>query len=396
MLMKRMPRQSRIYMDHAATTPVTAEVLKEMLPFFSERYGNASSLHFFGQEAKEAMENARKRVAKLTGAKQDEIIFTSGGTESDNTAIKGVVLAAKAKDRSKNHIITSAIEHHAVLHTCKWLESQGFDVTYLPVDRHGLIEPADVENAMKDSTIMVSIMHANNEIGTIEPIKEIGKMCGSKGALFHTDAVQTLGKLPINVRKMNIDLLSGSAHKLYGPKGVGCLFIRQGVNITPLLHGGGQELKRRATTENVAGIVGFGRACDIAQKTMDKEMGRERILRDRLISGVLKKVPDSCLNGHPEKRLPHNAHFRFRHIEGESLVLHLDMKGFAASTQSACSSKSLSPSHVLMAIGLNPAESHGSLRLTLGRSNTKEHIDSLLSVLPETVEYLRKVSPCTG
>jgi cysteine desulfurase len=394
MILNKMPREKRIYMDHAATTPVAPEVLEEMKPYFSERFGNASTLYFFGQEANKSMQSARKNIAGLMNAKPDEIIFTSGGTEADNTALKGIALAQREKGKG-DHIITSAIEHHAILHTCDFLESQGFKVTRLPVDKDGLVNPADVERAITDKTILVSIMFANNEIGTVQPIEEIGRICKSKKVLFHTDAVQALGKLPIDVRKMNIDLLSGSAHKLYGPKGVGCLFVREGVEITPLLHGGGQELKRRATTENVAGIVGFGKACEMAQKSMKSEAERESGLRDMLIKEILEKIPDSYLNGHAEKRLPNNVHVRFKHIEGESLVLHLDMKGISASTQSACSSKSLQPSHVLLAIGLKAEDSHGSLRLTLGKESTKEQVEYVIPKLSEIVEYLRKVSPCT-
>jgi len=395
MLGNKVSRKDRVYMDHAATTPVAPEVLEEMKPYFSDMFGNASTLYFFGQEAKKAIDTARKRAAKLINAKPDEIIFTGGGTESDNTALKGVAFAA-AKEGKGNHIITSSIEHHAVLNTCKFLEGQGFEVTYLPVDKDGLVDPKGVEAAITDKTIMVSIMHANNEIGTVQPIEQIGKICKFSGVLFHTDAVQTLGKLPIDVRKMDIDMLSASAHKIYGPKGVGFLFVREGTDIVPLIHGGSQEMGKRASTENVAGIVGFGKACELAQKSLKEEAERETVLRDRLIKGVLENIPESYLNGHPEKRLPNNAHFRFDRIEGESLVLHLDMKGISASTQSACSSNSLNPSHVLMSIGLKPEQSHGSLRLTLGRQTTEEHVDNVLSVLPEVVEYLRKVSPCTG
>jgi len=395
---KKMPREKRIYLDHAATTPVAAEVFEEMKPYFSKKFGNASTLYFFGQEANKAMQNARKQAARLINAKQDEIVFTSGGTEADNMALKGVALAFAAGadgKRGRNHIITSAIEHPAVLNTCKFLETQGFEVTYLPVDGYGLVNPKDVEKAITDRTILVSVMFANNEIGTIEPIEEIGKICRSRGVLFHTDAVQAFGKIPIDIRKMNIDLLSASSHKIYGPKGVGCLFVKEGVEIVPLLHGGSHELKRRATTENIAGIVGFGKACGMARENLKMEMERQTKLRNRLVKGVLEAIPDSYLNGHPKARLPNNIHFRFKNIEGESLVLHLDMKGVSASTQSACSSKSLSPSHVLMAIGLTEKDSHGSLRLTLGKSTTEKHIDYVLSVLLETVEYLRKVSPCT-
>lgn len=374
-------------MDHAATTPVRKEVLKAMQPYFSKKFGNASSLHRWGQEAKQALENSRIQIAKVIGANPEEIVFTSGGTESNNLALKGLAFASK-----KKHIITSSIEHHCVLNACEWLEKQGFSVTYLPVDKYGLISLGDLENSIKKDTLVVSIMHANNEIGTIEPIKEIGKICREKGVLFHTDAVQTFGKIPINVRKMNIDLLSVSSHKIYGPKGVGCLYVRSGIKIEPLAHGGGHEHGLRSGTENVSGIVGFGHAAELAKKEMKKEAERLTKLRDYLIRNVLK-IPNSYLNGHPKKRLPNNANFWFKFIEGESLVLHLDAKGIAASTGSACSSKSLEPSHVLLAIGLRHEEAHGSLRLTLGRSNNKKHVDYVLKVLPQIVKKLREISP---
>ena len=375
-------------MDHAATTPVCEESIKAMLPYFRELFGNASSLHSFGQEAKDALEESRRIIAKSINAKPEEIIFTSGGTESDNMAIKEIAFSSK----NKNHIITSAIEHHAVLHTCEFLEKQGFKVTYLPVDRYGLVNPADVEKAITSKTALVSIMHANNEIGTIEPITEIGKICKRHKVYFHTDAVQTFGKVPINVKKMCIDLLSASSHKLYGPKGVGFLYIKKGTKISPLIHGGGHEQGMRSGTENVAGIVGFAKAVQIAIKNMRKEIKEETRLRDKLISGVLK-IPNTRLNGHPTKRLAGNANFSFNGIEGESLVMHLDMKGIAASTGSACSTHSLKPSHVLTAIGLTPMQAHGSLRLTLGRENSEEDINYILRILPDIVKNLRKISP---
>lgn len=378
----------RIYMDHAATTPVDKEVVKTMLPYFTELFGNASSLHSFGQEAKDALEESRRIIAKSINAKPEEIIFTSGGTESDNMAIKEIVFSSK----NKNHIITSAIEHHAVLHTCEFLEKQGFKVTYLPVDRYGLVNPADVEKAITSKTALVSIMHANNEIGTIEPIAEIGKICSKYKVYFHTDAVQTFSKVPINVKKMCIDLLSASSHKLYGPKGVGFLYIKKGTKISPLIHGGGHEQGMRSGTENVAGIVGFAKAVQIAIKNMRKEIKEETRLRDKLINGVLK-ISNTRLNGHPTERLAGNANFSFGGIEGESLVMHLDMKGIAASTGSACSTHSLKPSHVLTAIGLTPMQAHGSLRLTLGRENTEKDINYILRILPDIVKNLRKISP---
>jgi len=378
-------------MDHAATTAVDPRVLEEMKGFFDKKYGNASEPHRFGTEAKRALEEARGRVAELMNAKEDEIIFTSGGTESDNFAIKGMAFA----NTDKRHIITSKIEHDAVMNTCKWLEAHGYSVTYLPVDRYGLVDPADVEKVIKPETCLVSIMAASNEIGTIEPIAEIGKICKEKDVVFHTDAVQAYGKIPIDVKKMNVDLLTVSSHKIYGPKGVGALYIREGVKPEPLLHGGGHEYGMRSGTENVAGIVGFGAAAEIAQKEMKKDSAKQTKLRDELIKGILK-IENSHLNGHPTKRLPNNANLWFAFIEGESLIMYLDSKGVAASTGSACSSKSLEPSHVLLAIGLKPEEAHGSLRLTLGRENEKRDVDYVLKVLPGIVEKLREISPYKG
>ncbi len=375
----------RIYMDHAGTTQPYSEVFKAMEPFFGERFGNPSSIHSFGREADKALDDARRTVADFLGVSAEELFFTSGGTESDNLALKGVAFANKGR-----HIITSSIEHHAVLRACEWLERQGFAITYLPVDKYGLVSPEELEKAIRNDTILVSIMHANNEIGTIEPIDEIGKICRRHGIYFHTDAVQTFGKIPIKMD--NIDLLSVSSHKIHGPRGVGALFIRKGVKIDPLIHGGNQERGMRSGTENIAGIVGFAKAVELAKKNMKKDADRLTKLRDKLIKGILK-MPDSWLNGHPVQRLPANAHFGFKYIEGEALVLHLDMKGIAASTGSACSSKELKPSHTLLAIGLKPEEAHGSLRLTLGKDNTEEDVDYVLSVLPGIVENLRKISP---
>ena len=373
----------RIYLDHAATTSVAKEVLLTMQPFFSERYGNASSLYTLGREAKEAIEDARAKAAKVIGAEPREIIFTSGGSESDNMVLRGI---PKAGD----HIITSAFEHHAVLHTCQALEKEGVKVTYLPVTKEGFVHPEDVKKAIIKNTKLVSIMHANNEIGTIQPIAEIGRICRDSGVLFHTDAVQTYGKIPIDIK--NIDFLSASGHKLYGPKGVGCLYIRSGASLKPLITGGSQEHKMRAGTENTAGIVGFGKAAELALRNMDKEAAYLTKLRDTLIDGVLK-IEDSWLNGSKQNRLPNNTNFGFDYIEGESIILHLDIKGIAASTGSACSSESLTPSHVLTAIGLSPVKAHGSLRMTLGKDNTKEEINYVLGVLPGIVENLRKISP---
>jgi len=382
----------RIYMDYAATTPVDPRVLKAMLPYFSKKFGNTMSLHSFGQEAKKALEEAREKVAELMNAKKGKIIFTSSATEANNLALKGIAFANREKGK---HIIVSAIEHHCVLESARWLEKQGFDITYLPVDKYGLVDPAKVEDAIRKDTILVSIMHANNEIGTIEPIEEIGKICRRKGVYFHTDAAQSYGKINVDVEKMNVDLLTASSHKMYGPKGVGALFVADDVKIEPLLHGGGHEFGLRSSTVNVAGIVGFGAAAEIAKKEMKAEAQKLTKLRDKLIKGVLK-IERSYLNGHPTKRLPNNANFRFDFIEGESLVAFLDMKGIAASTGSACSSESLEPSHVLLAIGLKPHQAHGSLRLSLGRWTTREEIDYVLEVLPSIVEKLREISPFKG
>ncbi|RLI96259.1 MAG: cysteine desulfurase NifS [Candidatus Aenigmatarchaeota archaeon] len=377
----------RIYMDHAATTPVDAEVLKAMRPYFSEKFGNASSLHGFGQEARKALENSRITISGVIGAQPDEMVFTSGGTESDNLAIRGVAMS-----KGRGHIITSRIEHHAVLHTCQQLEKAGFGVTYLPVDRNGFVSPLDVENAIRKDTILATIMHANNEIGTIEPIGEIGRICRDNGVLFHTDAVQSFGKVPIDVNKMNIDMLSASAHKLYGPKGVGALYVRSGIDIVPQNTGGGHEKGKRSGTENVAGIVGFAKAALLAAEHMEKRASHEKRLRGMLIKG-LKEIPNTWLNGHPEKRLPNNVNVCFSGIEGESLIIHMDMKGIAASTGSACSSKSLEPSHVLVAIGLKHKDAHGSLRLSLGKENTMDDVRYVTEAVPGIVENLRKISP---
>lgn len=379
----------RIYLDHSATTPVDPDVVREMIPYFTEGFGNASSLHIFGREAKEVMERSRKKVAELIGASPEEIIFTSGGTESDNLAIKGIALKSRKKG---NHIITSKIEHPAVLETCRYLEKIGFSVSYVPVDKDGIVSPDDIRKEITDRTVLISIMHANNEIGTVQPIEEIGKIAHEEGIVFHTDAVQSAGKIPVDVKKMNADLLSMSAHKIYGPKGVGALYVRKGIQIEPLIHGGGHEHGVRSSTENIPGIVGLGKACELAKQRLEEDSNRLRIMRDRIIKEVLG-IEESHLNGHPEKRLPHNAHFRFTGIEGESLLLKLDEKGIACSTGSACSSKKLEPSHVLLAIGLNPVEAHGSLRVTPGRENTDQEINYFLEVLPEIIENLRAISP---
>ena len=379
-----------IYMDHSATSPVDPEVFKAMEPYFVNEFGNASTLYSIGRDARKAMENARAQVASLIGAKTDEIIFTAGGTESDNIAIKGTVYRLKNKG---NHIITSAIEHPAVDETCKYLEKNGFKVTYLPVYDEGIVKVSDLENAITDETILITIMHANNEIGTIQPIAEIGKIAKEKNIYFHTDAVQTAGKIPINVEEMNVDMLSISAHKLYGPKGIGALYVRKGVRLEPIMQGGGHEKGLRPGTENIPGIVGLGKACELAQNNLLDNAKFITSLRDKLIDGVLNSIEKSYLNGHRTKRLPNNINFRFTSIEGESLVLHLDSKGIAGSTGSACSSKKLEPSHVLMAIGLEEVDAHGSLRLTLGKENTEDEIEYTIKSIKEAVETLRKLSP---
>jgi cysteine desulfurase len=385
-----MLAMKRIYLDHAATTPVHPEVLEAMNPYFSDIFGNPSSIHSFGRDAKKAIDNSRDTIAEFIGAKSSEIIFTSGGTEADNFALEGIAYANENKGK---HIISTPIEHHAVINCLEFLKKRGFDVTYLPVDKYGSVDPNDVKKAITDKTILVSVMHANNEIGTIEPITEIGKICREKEVYFHTDAVQTFGHMPIDVGKMNIDLLSASAHKLYGPKGVGMLYIKKGVKITPFLHGGEQEAGKRASTENVPGIVGFAKAVEIAMTEMNEIDGRLKIFRDRLINGILSKIDDSSLNGHPVNRLSNNINLSIEHVEGESMLLRLDLEGIAASTGSACSSGSLEPSHVLLSMGIKPESAHSSLRFTLGRETTEEEIDHVLEVLPKIVNNLREMSP---
>lgn len=379
-----------IYLDHAATTPVKPEVLEAMLPYFTQKYGNASSIYSIGRESKKAIEEAREKVAKAIGAQTKEIFFTGSGTEADNWAIKGVAYANKSKG---NHIITTSIEHHAVLHTCQYLESDGFEVTYLPVDENGLVTAQQVLEAIKPNTILISIMFANNEIGTVQPIAEIGKIAREKGVYFHTDAVQAVGNIAIDVEKMNIDLLSLSSHKFYGPKGAGALYIKKGVKTISFLHGGAQERGRRASTENIASIVGLGKAIELASGNLDEYNKKLMALRDRTIDQVMKTIPFVKLNGDRHQRLPGNANFSFEFIEGESLLLMLDMKGIAASSGSACTSGSLDPSHVLLAIGLPHEIAHGSLRVTFGEENTDADVDYLLDVLPVIVERLREMSP---
>ncbi len=376
-------------MDYAATTPVDSRVLKAMNPYFSEKYGNTMSLHKQGREAKKALEESRKSVAALMNAEPDELIFMGSATEANNMVLKGVAYANKKKGK---HIIISAIEHSCILEPASWLEKQGYEVTHLPVDKFGLVDLTQLENAIRKDTVLVSMMHANNEIGTIQDIQKIGKICKEKGVCFHSDAAQTFGKIPIDVKKMNTDLLSISSHKLYGPKGVGGLYIRKGTKIEPLLHGGGHEFKKRASTVNVAGIVGFAEAARIQKKEMDSDSKKQTSLRNKLISQLLK-IEDSHLNGHLTKRLPNNASFWFAYIEGESLLMQLDANGVSASTGSACSSDSLEASHVLRAIGLMPQEAHGSLRLSLGKYTTAEEVDYVLEVVPKSVERLREISP---
>ncbi len=384
----------RIYFDHSATTPVDKEVAALALEYMTDKFGNASSIHSFGREARKAVDEARRQLASLLGAETNEIFFTSGGTEADNLAIKGVAFANRKKG---NHIITSAIEHHAILHTCEYLEKyHGFKITYLPVDEYGMIRMEDLRAAITDQTILITIMFANNEVGTVQPVKEIGKLAREKGIYFHTDAVQAVGNYPIDVKDMNIDLLSLSGHKFHAPKGVGALYIRRGVRIEAVQHGGGHERNMRAGTENVPGIVGLGKAAELAQRDMTKKMAYLTGLRDRIISEVMAKIPHVKLNGHPTERLPGNANFSFLFVEGESLLLNLDLKGIGASSGSACTSGSLDPSHVLLAMGLTHEVAHGSLRITLGKDNTEAEVEYLLEVLPEILERLRAMSPLYG
>lgn len=379
----------RIYLDYSATTPIDPRVLKIMLPYLKDKFGNTMSLHNFGQEAKLALEQSREKIAKLIKSKPEEIIFTSSATESNNFALKGVAFANKNKGK---HIIISSIEHPCVIETAQWLENQGFEITKLKVDKYGLINLKDLEKTIKKGTVLVSIIFASNEIGTIEPIKKIGKICRKKKIYFHTDAVQSFGKIPINVKEMNIDLLTAGSHKIYGPKGAALLYIREGVKIESLLHGGGQEKGLRGSTVNVPAIVGFAKAAEICAEEMTKESKRLIKLRDKLIKRVLK-IEKSYLNGHPIKRLPNNVNFRFDFVEGESLVIQLDLKGIAVSTGSACSSFKLEPSHILLAIGLKPQQAHGSLRVSLGRWTNEREINYFLKVLPPIIKQLRKISP---
>lgn len=381
---------TKYYFDNAATTPVREEVLQEILPYFREYYGNASSIYSIAKESKKALEAARAKVAAAIGATPDEIYFTAGGSESDNMALRGVINASK---KEKKHIITTKIEHHAILHIAEFLETKGVDVTYLNVDECGKISLEELENAICPETVLISVMFANNEIGTIQPIAEIGEIAKKHGVLFHTDAVQAVGHVPIDVEKLQVDLLSMSGHKLGAPKGIGAIYIRKGTRISPLIFGGAQEKKLRAGTENIAGIVGLGKAAEMAVAEMEETTKKLTALRDKLIHGILESIPDSRLNGHPTDRLPGNCNISFSYIEGESLLLLLDALGIAASSGSACTSGSLDPSHVLMAIGLPHEIAHGSLRLTIDRENTEEQVDFILEKLPGLVQRLRDMSP---
>jgi len=380
----------RIYLDYAATTPTHPEVVKAMLPYFTEVFGNPSAIHACGQEAKGAIEEARAKVASLIGAQDEEIVFTSGGTEADNFALKGI---AYANENKGNHIITTPIEHHAILETCPFLEGKGFRVTYLPVDEYGLVTPDDVRQAITSKTILISVMQANNEVGTIEPIAEIGKIAREAGVYFHTDAVQTAGHIPISVDELRVDLLSMSAHKLYGPKGIGALYIRKGTKLLSFMHGGEQERGRRASTENIPGIVGFGWAAELAQQEINEEAERLTFLRDKLINGLLERIDHTRLNGHPQKRLPNNVNVSVSFVEGESMCLSLDLEDICVSTGSACSSGSLEASHVLLALGLPHEQARASLRFSLGKWSNEEEIDRVLEVLPRITAKLRAMSP---
>lgn len=380
----------RIYLDHAATTPVDPAVADVMVSCLKENFGNPSSVYAEGRTAKKSIDAARAQLAKAINADPREIYFTASGSEADNWAIKGIAMKNQAKG---NHIITTKIEHHAILHTCEYLEKHGFEVTYLPVDANGLISLEDLKNAIRDETILVSIMFANNEIGTIEPIREAAEIVKARGIVFHTDAVQALGNIPIDVKELQVDLLSVSAHKIYGPKGIGALYIRKGLPIDNLIHGGGQERKKRAGTENTPEIVAFGKAAELASEHLEENMAHLKSLRERLINGVMERIPKVRLNGHPEQRLPGNVNFCFEYIEGESILLSLDIVGIAGSSGSACTSGSLDPSHVLLAIGLPAGIAHGSLRLTIGKSTTAEDIDYTIDNLVSIIERLRAMSP---
>ncbi|RJO62511.1 MAG: cysteine desulfurase NifS [Dehalococcoidia bacterium] len=380
----------RIYLDYAATTPADPEVVKAMLPYFTESFGNPSSLYSYGQENKVVLDEAREKIARAIGAHSDEIIFTSGGTEADNTALAGVAWANKEKG---HHIITTAIEHHAILETCHFLGNNGFDITIVPVDHNGIVNPDDIKKAITPKTLLISVMHANNEVGSIQPIEEIGRIAKEAGVYMHTDAVQTVGHIPVDVNRLGVDLLSLSAHKLYGPKGVGLLYARRGTRIASYLHGGSQEKGRRAGTENVAGIVGLSKAVELAMNDLGDEMRRQTLLRDRLIKGLLDNIELVHLNGHPTQRLPNNVNVSIDYVEGESMLLNLDLEDICVSTGSACSSTSQEPSHVLTAMGVPPEKAHCSLRLTLGKWTTEADIERVLGIMPQIVARLRSMSP---
>jgi len=381
----------KVYLDNNATTRMREEVLEAMLPYYKDIYGNASSIHEFGRSARRAIDDARQNVADLLGAASaEEIIFTSGGTEADNLAIKGVANALRSQG---NHIITSSIEHHAVLNTCKFLEKEGYKVTYVRVDKDGVINLEELKKSITDKTILITVMYANNEVGTIEPIEDIGRIAEEKSIYFHTDAVQAMGKVPFGVNDFNVDLLSMSGHKIYGPKGIGALYVKKGTKVTPQMHGGHHEMGKRAGTENVAGIVGLGKAAELAKKEVLQEKEKLTTLRDYLYKGIISRIEHVRLNGHPEKRLPNTLNVGFKFLEGESIILNLDMEGIAVSTGSACTSGSLEPSHVLTAMDVGPADTQGSIRFSLGRDNTKEDMDYVLEVLPPIIKRLRDMSP---
>jgi len=383
-------KNKRIYLDYAATTPCDPQIIKAMMPYFTKKFGNTSSVHQFGQEARIALEKSRRFIAQQLNAKRQEIIFTSSASESNNTVLKGI--ASANKDKGK-HLIITQIEHDCIINGAKWLENNGFQITRIPVDKEGKVNPKDVEKSIKKETILVSVMHANNEIGTIQPIKKIGRICRNKRVLFHTDAAQTFGKLPIDVKKQNIDLLTASSHKIYGPKGAALLYIKKGTRIDPLLHGGGHEWGKRSSTVNIPAIVGFSQALKIYQKKRIKEYQRLEKLKNKLIKGVIQNIPNVKINGNVSDSLSNIVNFLFLGIEGEAIAMHLDIKGIAVSTGSACSSESLLPSHVLKALNLKPEEIHGSIRFSLGRFTTEKEIDYVLHVLPEIIIKLRKISP---
>jgi cysteine desulfurase len=380
----------RIYLDHNATTPVHPEVLEAILPYYKDKFGNASSIHSFGREAKVALEESREQVAKFINVNPSEIYFTSGGTESDNLAVKGTAFANRKKGK---HIVTSKIEHHAVLESCKFLEKEGFQVTYLPVDKYGLVDPDDLKKALRENTILVSIMHANNEVGTIQPIEELCKITKQRGAYFHTDAVQSVGKTPVDVQKLDVDMLSMSAHKIYGPKGAGAIYIKKGTRVTSWSHGGSHERSRRAGTENVPGIVGLAKAMEIAYRDMEEQSRHLKNLTETFYQKLTQTISDVILNGHMEKRIPNTLNLSFKAVEGESIILSLDLKGVAVASGSACTSGTLEPSHVLSAMGIAPDIAQGAIRFSFGRDNTMEDVDYVVEILPEIVSRLRAMSP---